>query len=115
MSLNDRINRYMREKAGMAALLSKQKERIMDNNILDIIQDTVIIAGKEVESTAKRLSDKAKLAYEIRTRESYLNELYKELGKEYYTSHRDDEDEDFEEIETLLRELKELRSRQQSL
>ncbi len=115
MSLKDKLNRYMCEKAGMAALLSSSRERIMDNNIFDIIQDTVIIAGKEVESTAKRLSDKAKLAYEIRTRESYLNELYKELGKEYYTTHRDDEDEDFEEIETLLKELKDLRGRQQSL
>ena len=59
----------------------------MDSNFFDKIQDTVIMAGHEFGQAAKDLTEKAKLQYEIKTRESYLNDLYKELGKKYYTEH----------------------------
>lgn len=81
----------------------------MGSSIFDKIQDTVIMASREVEHTAKELTGKAKLQYEIKTRESYLNDLYKELGKKYYTEHKDDEGESFAEIADLLDELDALR------
>ena len=81
----------------------------MDSTIFDKIQDTVILAGTQVEQTARDLTERAKLQYEIRTRESYLNELYKELGKKYYTEHRDEDGEEFVEIDNLLDELGKLR------
>lgn len=81
----------------------------MDSNFFDKIQDTVIMAGHEFGQAAKDLTEKAKLQYEIKTRESYLNDLYKELGKKYYTEHKDDEGESFSEIGSLLDELAALR------
>ncbi len=80
----------------------------MDNTFFDKLQDTVIMAGAKAGQTAKELTERAKLQYEIRTRESYLGELYKELGKDYYARHKDDEDADFDEIENLLEELSDL-------
>ncbi|MBQ9631878.1 MAG: zinc-ribbon domain-containing protein, partial [Lachnospiraceae bacterium] len=44
--------------------------------------------------------------------ESYLEELYTELGKKYYADHKGEEREEgssFEEIDKLLAELSELR------
>lgn len=81
----------------------------MDNSFFDKLSDTVIMAGTLAGQTAKEFTEKAKLQYEIRTRESYLGELYKELGKEYYAKHKDDEDADFVEIENLMNELSDLR------
>ena len=85
----------------------------MDTNIFDKIQDAIMVAGKELKDTAEDFSAQAKLRYEIRTRENYLNELYTELGKKYYSEHKDDPIEEgktdsFEEIRTLLDELSEL-------
>ena len=82
----------------------------MDSSLFDKIQDTVIMAGSKMGSTALELKERAKLQYEIHTRESYLDDLYKELGKKYYVDHKDDEEEDFTEITNLLKELEELRS-----
>ena len=81
----------------------------MDGNFFEKLQDTIGVAGQEITYRAKDIKDKAKLQYEIRQREGYLKELYIELGKKYYSEHKDDEGEDFEEIETLLCELSDLR------
>ena len=88
----------------------------MENNFFDKIQDAVIFAGREVKEAAGDLSERAKLRYEIRTREGYLNELYMELGKKYYMEHKDDEREEegglnsFTEVKNLLEELDDLRA-----
>lgn len=82
----------------------------MDSNIIDKIQDAVIMAGSMVGQTAVELKERAELSYEIRTRENYLDELYKELGKKYYSEHKDDEGEAFTEIANLLDELEKLRT-----
>ncbi len=78
-------------------------------DIFDKISDTAIAIGKEVSDRAKDVGGYAKLQYEIRTREGYLNELYQEIGKKYYEEHKDDEDADFAEVDGLLAELKEMR------
>ena len=98
-----------------------ERRKHMENGILDKLQDVMIVAGREVESTAKKLTEKAKLKYEIHTREGYLNELYIELGKKYYTEHKDDAEEDseagesFTEIDNLLDELRDLRAELEEL
>ena len=87
----------------------------MDNGFFDKIQDAVMVAGKELKEAAEDFSDKAKLRYEIKTREGYLNELYMELGKKYYAEHKDekrdgeDGPDSFAEIDELLKELSDLR------
>ena len=78
-------------------------------DIFDKISDTAFAIGKEVSERARDVGGYAKLQYEIRTREGYLDELYRELGKKYYADHRDDEDAEFTEIEGLVAELKEMR------
>ncbi len=79
-------------------------------DIFDRISDTAFAIGKEVSDKAKDVSEYAKLQYDIRTREGYLNELYQELGKKYYAEHKNDEDADFSEIKGLIAELKEMRN-----
>lgn len=73
------------------------------------ISDTAFAIGKEVSDKARDFGEQAKLQYEIRTREGYLDELYQELGKKYYAEHKDDEGADFSEIDGLLKELDEMR------
>lgn len=75
------------------------------------LSDTAFALGKEVSDKARDVGSFAKLQYEIRTREGYLNELYADLGKKYYEEHKDDENADFTEIDGLLKELEEMREK----
>lgn len=81
------------------------------SDIFETIEDAFIMAGKEIENTAKDVTAKAKLKYEIKQREGYLDELYKEIGKEYYQKNKDSdsENESFEEITRLLEEVSDLK------
>ena len=78
-------------------------------DFFDKISDAAIAIGKEVSDKAKDMGGYAKLQYEIRTREGYLDELYRDLGKKYYKEHKDDEGADFAEIDGLNKELEEMR------
>ena len=79
------------------------------NEIIDRLSDTMITMGREAKDKAMEAASLAKLRMDIRSRENYLNELYAELGKKYYTEHKDEEDLDFIEIENLSAEIDELR------
>lgn len=81
------------------------------SELFNTIEDVFIMAGKEIESTAKDVTAKAKLKYEIKQREGYLDELYKEIGKEYYQKYKEEmtDKEAFTEITSLLEEVADLK------
>lgn len=82
------------------------------SEVFDTISDAFVMAGKELESTAKDITAKAKLKYEIKQCEGYLDELYKEIGKEYYHKNKDEQtdNESFNEITKLTKEISELKT-----
>ncbi len=76
------------------------------------VKESILSAGKEVESFAKDASAIAKIKYDIRTKEDFLEKQYALLGKAFYNAHKDEEVEEsvyfgpIEEAEEALENLK---------
>lgn len=60
----------------------------------DKIKDTLVNAGKEVESMAKDVSAVAKIKMDIHNKEVFLEKQYALLGKAYYNAHKDEDVEE---------------------
>lgn len=58
------------------------------------IKDSLIVAGKEVESKAKEVSAIAKIKVDIRDKEIFLEKQYALLGKAFYNAHKDEDVEE---------------------
>ena len=82
---------------------------------LNKVKESLVNAGKEVESMAKDASAIAKLKIDIHNREVFLEKQFALLGKAFYEAHKDEEVEEQvyftsikeaqEEIEKLNAEL----------
>lgn len=58
------------------------------------IKDTLVNAGKEVESMAKDVSAVAKIKMDIHNKEVFLEKQYALLGKAFYNAHKDEDVEE---------------------
>ena len=58
------------------------------------IKDTLVNAGKEVETIAKDVSAVAKIKMDIHNKEVFLEKQYALLGKAFYEAHKDEEVEE---------------------
>lgn len=76
------------------------------------VKEGILSAGKEVETFAKDASSIAKIKYDIRVKEDFLEKQYALLGKAFYNAHREEEVEEsvyfgpIEEAEEALANLK---------
>lgn len=60
----------------------------------DKIKDSLVNAGKEVESMAKDVSAVAKIKMDIHNKEVFLEKQYALLGKAFYNAHKDEDVEE---------------------
>lgn len=58
---------------------------------LNRVKNTIVNAGKEVESMAKDVSATAKIKMDIRNKENFLEKQYALLGREFYKAHKEEE------------------------
>lgn len=61
---------------------------------LNKVKDSIVNAGKEVESMAKDVSATARIKMDIRSKETFLEKQYALLGKAFYDAHKDEEVEE---------------------
>ena len=61
---------------------------------LNKVKESLVNAGKEVESRAKDVSAVAKIKIDIHNKEVFLEKQYALLGKAYYEAHKDEEVEE---------------------
>ncbi len=61
---------------------------------LNKVKESLVNAGKEVESMAKDVSAVAKIKIDIHNKEVFLEKQYALLGKAYYEAHKDEEVEE---------------------
>ena len=61
---------------------------------LNKVKQSLVNAGKEVESRAKDASVVAKIKIDIHNKEVFLEKQYTLLGKAYYEAHKDEEVEE---------------------
>lgn len=60
--------------------------------------DTIVNATQEVGEKAKGMTDVAKLQYEMKTKEDFINKQYQEIGKLYYQNNRVSASEEYKEL-----------------
>lgn len=65
-------------------------------NFWENIGETITTKGKEVADKAKNLTDIASLKGQIATCESTIQKNYKDIGREYFESHKNDEESEYE-------------------
>ncbi len=78
---------------------------------LNKVKESLVNAGKEVESMAKDASAVAKIKIDIHNKEVFLDKQYALLGKAYYDAHKDEEVEEnvyFPSIKEAEEELAQL-------
>lgn len=61
---------------------------------LNKVKETLVNAGKEVESKAKDVSAIAKIKIDIHNKEVFLDKQFALLGKAFYEAHKDDDIEE---------------------
>ncbi len=70
------------------------------------LYDTIKSAGDYIAKTAKDASELVKLSVDIRERYSLVNRKFKEIGRQYYKDHKEDEEPEYDEI-FLINEARE--------
>lgn len=77
------------------------------------VGDSIVNATQEVSEKAKGMTDIARLQYEMKTKENFLNKKYEEVGKMFYqqnkTSFPEEYAELFGEIEMTIERMQELK------
>lgn len=71
----------------------------------DKLSETIVSAGKDVSQKAKDLSGSAKLTMDIKSKEDYVQKMYAEIGKQYYETHKDDEELVYEQMAQITEAL----------
>ena len=70
--------------------------------------ETLTETGKEVSQKVKGLTGIAKLNLEVKKKEEFIQKQYREIGRQYYELHKDDEDPFLEEIMLIRETMKEI-------
>lgn len=65
--------------------------------------ETIASASKDVSQKAKDLSGTAKLTFDIKSKEDYVQRMYAEIGRQYYEDHKDNTEDLYEEM-ALIKE-----------
>lgn len=77
--------------------------------------DTIVSATQGVSEKAKGMTDIAKLQYEMKTKEEFLNKKYQEIGKMFYQTNKeafpDEYTELFDEVEATVGKIGELKDK----
>ncbi len=75
--------------------------------------DSIVNVTQEVGEKAKGMTDIAKLQYEMRTKEDFMNKQYQEIGKMFYDANKENVPEEynslFEEIEAAQKRVAEIK------
>ena len=58
----------------------------------DKIKSGIISAGKEVGDAVTDASNTAKIKFDIKSKEDFIEKQFTELGRLYYNNHKDDEE-----------------------
>ena len=72
--------------------------------LFDKLGDTIVSVSKDATQKAKDISELARIRMEIHAKQDYINKLYQEIGKMYFEAHKDDEQQEFEDEITLLKD-----------
>ena len=75
----------------------------------DMISETIRATGEDVGKRTRKMTDQTKLKMELSGRESETRRIYQDLGKKYYSAHKNDEEPEYEEIAILKKKKEEMK------
>ena len=74
----------------------------------DRLGETLVTASKDVSKKAKDLSGVAKLNFDIKAKEDFIQKRYIEIGKAYFEAHRNDENPEYPQFEAITEAEKDI-------
>ena len=78
------------------------------SSAVEDISETIAGAGKDMGQKAKDFSEIAKVAKDIRIKENRVQKMYAQLGTKYYDMHKNDAENEYEEIASITSALEEI-------
>jgi hypothetical protein len=79
------------------------------SNIFDEMADALAEAGQTVGDKIKEARDVTALKAKLRSHQKNVDDTYNRIGKEYFSKHKDDEENEFsDEIAKIKAEQKEI-------
>lgn len=70
--------------------------------------ETITETSKDVSQKARDLTELARLNMNMKKKEDFVQKQYLEIGRQYFSLHKDDEEPFFEEISVIKEKLQEI-------
>ncbi|MCR5416081.1 MAG: zinc ribbon domain-containing protein [Pseudobutyrivibrio sp.] len=74
---------------------------------LDELTEGIANTTRDIGKMAQNAGDLTKLQYDKKVKEQELQKLYENLGKKFYNSHKDEDDDEIKEITACILRIKE--------
>ena len=71
-------------------------------DFFDRMGEKLVTAGKDVTQKAKDLSGTAKLNFDIKAKEDFIEKQYAQIGKLYYEDHKEEADGAYGQLTMVL-------------
>ena len=75
----------------------------MPKDLFDKIEQTITTTGKAAAKKAREVADTAKIKNDIRVAKRELNDLYEQVGRQYFESHMDYPEAEYIDLFNLIK------------
>lgn len=78
----------------------------MPKDLFDKIEQTITTTGKAAAKKAREVADIAKIKNDIRVAKRELDDLYEQVGRQYFESHMDYPEADYIDLFNLIEKIR---------
>ena len=78
----------------------------MPKDLFDKIEQTITTKGKAAAKKAREVADTAKIKNDIRVAKRELDDLYEQVGRQYFESHMDYPEADYIDLFNLIEKIR---------
>jgi len=78
----------------------------MPKDLFDKIEQTITTTGKAAAKKAREVADTAKIKNDIRVAKRELNDLYEQVGRQYFESHMDCPEAEYIDLFNLIEKIR---------
>lgn len=78
----------------------------MPKDLFDKIEQTITTTGRAAAKKAREVADTAKIKNDIRVAKRELDDLYEQVGRQYFESHMDYPEADYIDLFNLIEKIR---------
>lgn len=78
----------------------------MPKDLFDKIEQTITTTGKAAAKKAREVADTAKIKNDIRVAKRELDDLYEQVGRQYFETHMDYPEADYIDLFNLIEKIR---------